>query len=151
MLTENAEVFRVQPLCGPKDGNSKVKLFGRGFVEQNETVFSKFGTIAVQSLDKDKVTQEAWSSKNYLNSLLMTVSDLATFQHLEHPLTEDVKVQAITVQAPPTPSKEQTLGGPVYLAVGHHIATKDPFSPNSAAESVIYKYSNSLAEYYYYK
>ena len=122
---------------------------GSGFLEKNETVYNKFGTFAIQPLEKDAVTTTAWSTTSYLSGLLMTLSDLSTFAHQEHPLTDGQKIQAVTVQAPAVPNEGKTLGGPVYISVGHHLEVKSPLA--SDPESTTFKHSNSLVEYYYYK
>jgi hypothetical protein len=87
-VSEAAEIYRLSPLCGPKDGKSKLKLFGSGFVDPHEEMFSKFGTIAVQKIDKDQVTQEAWNQASYLTGFLMTQSDSSTYAYKEHPLSD---------------------------------------------------------------
>jgi len=61
------ELYKLQPQCGPLDGNTNVKLIGSGFDAQKNSVFSKFGVLATQQLDEAAVKIEAWDLQSYLN------------------------------------------------------------------------------------
>lgn len=87
--TEPVDVFRISPLCGPKQGRNQLHLYGSGFRDEKEQVFSKFGTIAVDTLRRAAVTTEAWSEKSWLSSLQMTHADFTTFKNRETPLTDE--------------------------------------------------------------
>jgi hypothetical protein len=61
------DVYRIIPQCGPKEGKTKVKMMGSGFVSPNkDDVFGKFGTIGVNRFEKELVVNQAWNQKDWL-------------------------------------------------------------------------------------
>lgn len=53
------------------------------------------------------------------------------------------------MQVPSVPSKDLTLGGPVYLTVGQHFTLNN--SRDASLPNVSYAYSEAHTEYYYYE
>lgn len=47
MFTNNLEVYRIQPLCGPNEGGTPVNLIGTGF-HASEDVKVKWGVVATE-------------------------------------------------------------------------------------------------------
>lgn len=52
---ENIDLFRIAPMAGPLEGNTRVKLFGSGFgnAQNKEDVFVKFGITETDKINKD--------------------------------------------------------------------------------------------------
>ena len=91
------DVVRVLPQCGPNDGTTKVKLEGSGFQQQKDAVFTKFGTLTVQEIEKSAVQSMAWNLQEWLEPQLMTEGDLRTFQHKDTPLNKGQGLSTIVV------------------------------------------------------
>ena len=85
-ITDPVDLFRVAPQSGPREGNTKVKMIGSGFTSSKSDVYSKFGTINTEKLNKQQAMTFAWSDSDYLNSLFMTTSDLDHFKAKNHAL-----------------------------------------------------------------
>ena len=116
------DLYRLVPQCGPKEGQTKVKLMGSGFISPNkDDIFGKFGTIGVYKFEKDQILSEAWNQSEWLSQQLMTESDLLKFEHLDHKLLEKESLNTIFVQTPLAPVDSKTIGGPVYVSVGQHV------------------------------
>lgn len=92
------DVYRITPQAGPKDGTTKVRLEGSGFASTtNDDIFSKFGTVGVERLAKDKVMQMAWNQNEWLSSMLLGEGDLASYQHKDHILKDKDSLNTIVV------------------------------------------------------
>lgn len=128
------DLYRVLPQCGPYDGSTKVKLMGSGFTGQKSSVFTKFGTIAVEEIEKSAVQQMAWNLQDWLNPQLMNEGDLRTFQHKDAALKKGDMLSSIVVEAP-KPDYTR-YGGPVYVSVGQHITASqiDSYGGNTTQD-----------------
>ena len=51
LISENLDVYKIVPLCGPNEGSTRVKIIGTGF-KQKEEISVKWGVIITRPLDK---------------------------------------------------------------------------------------------------
>ena len=47
VFTNNIEIFRISPLCGPNEGGTDVRLIGTGFMA-NEDLKVKWGVVSTE-------------------------------------------------------------------------------------------------------
>ena len=84
-FTDPAEVYRVTPQSGPKNGPGRVNLIGSGFMAK-DPIFAKIGNFDLEPIFKEKVAPLFWSQESYLSTMQMTTTDLRSFKALNHAL-----------------------------------------------------------------
>ncbi len=62
-----------------------------------------------------------WNNTDYLNSMMMTSTDLRQFKVVQHKLADNESVQSLTIRTAAAPNASLTHGGPVFLSVGQVI------------------------------
>lgn len=124
-ITDSADVFRISPQCGPKEGNTQVRLYGSGFVTENpdEQVFSLFGTVSAPELQREMVETKAWSQHAWLQSMHLGDADLRGYAHEDYPLKENQKLQTVSIKSPQVPDLSNSESGPVYISIGQKFGT----------------------------
>ena len=50
---DNLDLYRIAPMAGPNEGNTRVKLFGSGFNSGKEDVFVRWGIVDTERTLKD--------------------------------------------------------------------------------------------------
>lgn len=62
--------------------------------------------------------QNFWNQEEYLESMLMTTTDLRQFKQVQHKLNNTDTVQSLTIRTSAAPTPALTHGGPVFMSVG---------------------------------
>ena len=86
-FTDPADIYRIAPQSGPKDQASNVKIIGGG-LKSNSKLYAKLGNYHLEPIEKEQVQLASWNLDQYLDSMLMTQTDLTTFKAVQHTLVE---------------------------------------------------------------
>lgn len=86
-FTDPADIYRIAPQSGPKDQASNVKIIGGG-LKSNSKLYAKLGNYHLEPIEKEQVQLATWNLDQYLDSMLMTQTDLTTFKAVQHTLVE---------------------------------------------------------------
>jgi len=65
-FTDNLDLYRIVPMAGSNEGNTKVKLFGSGFNSGKEDVFVRWGVIETEKQLKENVIDYIWSESDFI-------------------------------------------------------------------------------------
>lgn len=143
-FSDRLEIYRLNPLSGPNEGGSGVRLLGSGF-NALEDVNVKWGVVNYEVMEKNDITKSLGS--NYINEKEYSSSTGSIVQKHQRPIEVDKTYDALTMRSPRLTNWSQTNGGPIYLEVG----AKEDMNKVDTDGIGKYAYSTSFAEYYYYK
>lgn len=96
-FSDPADIYRIAPQSGPKDAASRVKLIGGG-LKSNAQLYAKLGNYHLETIHREQVQQSLWSLDQYLNSMLMTQTDLTQFSAVVYPLEDKDQVQTLMIR-----------------------------------------------------
>lgn len=164
------DLYRIVPLSGPNEGNTRVKLYGSGYTSTKEDVHIKWGVLETEKLLKDQVTDYFWNENDFLARSMMEGSEILTaykkeaynVEKKDYSLTDGDKLKSYTGHAPKLPNWNATHGGPIYMSVGEHLnlnISNYTYADDYATTGLFnisyytltkYQYSTSFVEYYYY-
>ena len=145
VITEQLELKRIYPLCGPNTGGTKVRIVGTG-MQLVENLTMKWGVITTSIIDED--TFENWyfdAAKTPNTHELEVLSNNALDQ--KYMLLDKKDYKKVMTKAPQIPDSALTLGGPVYIELGRVAALQ----VHQSKEFKIFNYGPSFLEYFYYQ
>ena len=127
-FTDPVNLFKVEPPCGPVQGNTQVKLYGTGFQEEKEYVFK-------------------WGPQNLVPMTENTFYDHIKEDEVSLIKQSDFKVRKIIVNSPTAPDHLKTHGGLDYISM-----SKINFLPldELLKDYYINNFIHTNFEYYYY-
>lgn len=130
LFTDPIKIHSIQPPCGPRKGNTKIRIIGSGFQHTPEYLF-KFGVQNSVLMNETKVIKK-YSGNELLES---------------KKISSEFVLEEIELLSPEAPFRHQTLGGPDYLSY-----SKKSYFP---LEDYVSKYfTNNFIhnnfEFYYY-
>jgi len=70
------DLYRIAPLAGPNEGNTRVKLLGSGFTSTRDDVFVKWGVLDTEKILKDQVLEYIWNENDFLNHGMVEGSEV---------------------------------------------------------------------------
>lgn len=128
LFTDPIHIFSIEPPCGPRFGNTKVRVIGSGFADTPDYAF-KWGVQNMVLMNETKLI------KSY------------KFDELEPKIESKFDLQEIEVLSPESPYMDHTLGGPDYISY-----TKRNFFPldDYANKFYLNNYLHNNFEFYYY-
>jgi hypothetical protein len=78
----NPQIYKIQPRYGPKDGNSRVQVWGRDF--KNRNLKCAFGSKSVNAIFKNDTYLECYSAQSEVVNLGMPFSVSQNDQQFTH-------------------------------------------------------------------
>jgi len=128
LFTDPIYIYSIEPPCGPRRGDTKVRVIGTGFQHTAEYVF-KWGVQNMVPMNETKLIQ------SYNNT------------DLEPKIISKFNMEEIEVLSPLAPYRDHTLGGPDYVSY-----TKRNYFPLDDYTSRYFSnnFIHSNFEFYYY-
>ena len=120
-FTDQVDVYRLSPACGPKDATSKIQFIGTGFRDNQENLEAKTGVLETENLLHREIKNINWNESTFLSQMLMTQGDMLQFKHAEYELSEGQKLESIYIDIPQIPKLKQKFGGPNYVSMGEEV------------------------------
>lgn len=115
-FTDSLEILRLDPLCGPVTGGTKVEIVGQGF-NTRDNVRIKWGVIEVAPLEKTSLL-------DFLNTLdpeeeMKThPTSQAVFPAKLTPMVKSKMYNKVSMETPKLSNWFKTRGGPIYVDIG---------------------------------
>ena len=138
-LTDPINIYKVEPPCGPVQGETQVSIYGSGFEESKDYVF-KWGPQNLVPMDQNDfldIINPAQTSPIILNNPHINNKEIAS----------KFEVRKLGVESPPAPDYMKTRGGPDYVSVSKiNFLPLDEFLKDYYANN----YIHTNFEYYYY-
>jgi len=120
-FTDQVDVYRLSPACGPKDATTKVQFIGTGFKDNQENLEAKTGVLETEDFLHREVKNINWNESTFLSQMLMTQGDMLQFRHAEHDIAEGEKLESVFIDIPKIPKVKQGFGGPNYVSMGEEV------------------------------
>ena len=98
MFTNNLEVYRIQPLCGPNEGGTPVHLIGTGF-HASEDVKVKWGVVATDIMPRESI-QQMVDARLYSDELQIMRSSESIMPVKQKPINPSGKYNTAIMKAP---------------------------------------------------
>lgn len=129
VFTNPIKIHKMEPPCGPREGNTKVRIIGSGFQYTSEYNF-KWGVQNIVPMNETKLI------KTYKQGELESQK-----------IYSKIELDEIELLSPSAPEKDLTLGGSNYISF-----TKNSFFPieNGANRYFSSNYISSDFEFFYY-
>ena len=147
-LTDPVNVYKVEPKCGPREGNTIVKIYGTGFKDDKDYVF-KWGPQNLVPMNKNNFldTLDKDTKEIDINTILYNDNTNENEENKESSNKLNYDLKKIEVKSPPAPNTLKTRGGLDYISV-----SKLNFLPLSEFLQEYYanNYIHTNFEYYYY-
>jgi hypothetical protein len=70
------DLYRIVPLAGPNEGNTRVKLIGSGYTSTKEDVFFKWGILETEKCVKSTVIDYIWSQTDFVKYSMVEGSQI---------------------------------------------------------------------------
>ena len=60
------DLYRIVPMSGPNEGNTRVKLYGSGFSGTKDDVMVKWGILETEKMIKEQVMDYIWNEQDFI-------------------------------------------------------------------------------------
>ena len=164
------DLYRIAPMAGPLEGNTRVKLIGSGFNSGKEDVYVKWGVLETEKQAKEQVLDYIWNENDFIYNTMVQGSEVLmaykkeayNVEKKDYELVEGQKLKTYVAHSPKLQNWNTTHGGPIYMAVGEHQFVNVTNYTYEEAEDgtrknltlistqTLYQYSYAFVEYYYY-
>ena len=138
-LTDPINIYKVEPPCGPVQGETPVSLYGSGFEESSDYVF-KWGPQNLVPMDQNEfldIIKQEQSSPVILNNPFIKNKEIVS----------NFPLKKMMVLSPQAPNHTKTRGGPDYIGLSKlNFLPLDDFLKDYYANN----YIHTNFEYYYY-
>lgn len=140
IFTDPIKLYSLEPPCGPRRGNTRVKVRGTGLIHSAEYHF-KFGVQNIVKMNETSVLRTI--KKEELSTKLNTAEDVNLLPLLD----SKFDIIELEVFSPESPYRHHTLGGPDYIG----FAKSNYFPLNDyISKFFVNEYRHTNYEFYYY-
>lgn len=105
---DSLDLYRIAPMSGPNEGNTRVKMIGSGFTSSKDDVFFRWGVLTTEQTLKDQVIDYIWNEQDFLLNTMVPGSEILlafkketyNFMIKNYDLKDGQKLKTVTAHAP---------------------------------------------------
>jgi hypothetical protein len=152
-ISELLELYRIQPLAGPNEGGTQIRLIGTGFAAE-EDLYAKWGIVSTSILRKSTLTSYLYSNDRLKSDPVAATtiynekSENIGLPVINKAITNGKTYKMLVSRTPKLSNWYRTYGGPVYVELGKNTELNTTYQTEPV---IMYSYISSYVEFYYYK